>query len=190
MLFNSLAYLLFFPVVVAGHFLLPQRWRWLWLLAASSYFYAVFIPAYLLVLGGTIVVDYIAGLLIERAQGRRRALFLGLSIVANVGVLAFFKYYNFASANLRAIWAVLGWPYDAPILSMLLPVGLSFHTFQAMSYMIEVYRGRQTAERHFGIFALYVMFFPQLVAGPIERPQNMLHQFREPHRFRGCPVRC
>jgi D-alanyl-lipoteichoic acid acyltransferase DltB (MBOAT superfamily) len=142
-----------------------------------------FIPKYILILGITIVVDYLAGLLIEGAEGRRRKLFLGWSLAANIGVLALYKYFNFFNENLSALADFLGWGYPIQNLSLILPVGLSFHTFQAMSYTIEVYRGHQKAERHFGIYALYVMFYPQLVAGPIERPQNLLHQFHETHYF-------
>jgi len=181
LLFNSFTFLIFFPVVVTIYFVIPHRFRWAWLLAASCYFYMAFIPVYILILGFTIVIDYFAGMLIENAEGRKRKLFLIASIFANVGVLAVFKYFNFLNANARAIAEVFHWPYDLAPLSIVLPIGLSFHTFQAMSYTIEVYRGRHAAERHFGIFALYVMFFPQLVAGPIERPQNLLHQFYEKH---------
>jgi alginate O-acetyltransferase complex protein AlgI len=183
MVFNSFAFFVFFPVVTALYFALSHRWRWPLLLAASCAFYMFFIPRYILILGFTIVVDYIAGLLIERAEGRRRKLLLVCSIVANVGVLAFFKYFNFLNDNIAALARFIGWNYSISTLSIILPIGLSFHTFQAMSYTIEVYRGRQPAERHFGIYALYVMFYPQLVAGPIERPQNLLHQFREYHAF-------
>ena len=185
MLFNSLAYLLFFPAVTLLYFLLPHRWRPVHLLLASCFFYAAFVPAYLLVLGFTILVDYAAGLLIAQSRGRRRAAWLALSLVANVGVLAAFKYYNFLAGNVNdLLHALVGQPPALPLLDVLLPIGLSFHTFQAMSYTIEVYRGRQPAERHLGIYALYVMFFPQLVAGPIERPQGLLPQFRERHPFR------
>ena len=183
MLFNSFTFLIFFPVVVAVYFALPHRFRWAWLLAASCYFYMAFIPIYILILFFTIAIDYVAGIVIENAEGRKRKLFLAASIVANVGVLAVFKYFNFLSANANAIAEVFHWPYELPILGIILPIGLSFHTFQAMSYTIEVYRGRQRAERHLGIYSLYVMFFPQLVAGPIERPQNLLHQFYERHDF-------
>lgn len=183
MLFNSFTFLIFFPVVVTIYFVIPHRFRWAWLLSASCYFYMAFIPVYILILFFTIAIDYPAGILIENAEGRRRKLWLVTSIFANVGVLAVFKYFNFLSANANAIAEVFHWPYDFPLLSLILPIGLSFHTFQAMSYTIEVYRGRQSAERHLGIYALYVMFFPQLVAGPIERPQNLLHQFYENHAF-------
>jgi alginate O-acetyltransferase complex protein AlgI len=181
MLFNSLHFVFFFPIVTAGFFLLPQKWRWAWLLVASCYFYMVFVPLYILILGWTIAIDYCAGLLIARSQGRARKTWLGISIAANVGVLAFFKYYNFINGNVSGIFSLLRTPYPIPNLAILLPIGLSFHTFQAMSYTIEVYRGNQSPERHLGIYALYVMFFPQLVAGPIERPQHLLPQFLERH---------
>lgn len=183
MLFNSIEFLVFFPVVTALYFILPHRLRWAHLLAASCVFYMGFIPVYILILGFTIVVDYFAGILIEGAWGRRRKTFLLLSLAANIGVLAVFKYYNFLNRTAADLAGALGVAYAVPFLSIALPVGLSFHTFQAMSYTIEVYRGRQRAERHFGIYSLYVMFYPQLVAGPIERPQNLLHQFYERHEF-------
>ncbi len=183
MLFNSLEFVIFFPVVTLLYFLLPHRFRWLHLLAASCVFYMFFIPAYILILAFTIVIDYFAGILIENARGKSRKIFLATSLAANIGVLFVFKYYNFFSENLAQIASLLNVEYALPALSILLPVGLSFHTFQAMSYTIEVYRGNQKAERHFGIYALYVMFYPQLVAGPIERPQSLIHQFYERHDF-------
>ena len=183
MLFNSLAFFIFFPLVAGLYFLLPQRWRWALLLTSSCVFYMFFIPKYILILAFTIVVDYFAGILIESAHGVRRKWYLAMSIVANVGTLGLFKYFDFLNDNLAALARAVGWNYSIGALALVLPVGLSFHTFQAMSYTIEVYRGKERAERHFGIYALYVMFFPQLVAGPIERPQNLLHQFRERHHL-------
>jgi len=184
MLFNSWQFLLFFPVVTVIYFLIPHRYRWFHLLISSCIFYTAFIPVYILILFFTIIIDYIAGILIEDAEGRRRKIFLSLSIVTNILVLAVFKYYNFLIDNVNTLINNLGVAtYDLPLLNIILPIGLSFHTFQAMSYTIEVYRGNQKAERHLGIFALYVMFYPQLVAGPIERPQNLLHQFHDKHFF-------
>jgi D-alanyl-lipoteichoic acid acyltransferase DltB (MBOAT superfamily) len=142
-----------------------------------------FVPIYILILGFTIVVDYLAGIYIEKSQGKRRKLFLICSLIANIGILAIFKYYNFINSNFTFLLHGFHLSNPIPFLSILLPIGLSFHTFQAMSYTIEVYRGNEKAERHFGIYALYVMFYPQLVAGPIERPQNLLHQFRVKHKF-------
>ena len=183
MLFNSFEFLLFFPIVTIIYFLLPHKFRWFHLLVASCIFYMYFIPIYILILFATIVIDYIAGILIENASGRRRKWFLVLSIITNVGVLAVFKYYNFFAANINELFHLSATQVNVPLLNIILPIGLSFHTFQAMSYTIEVYRGNQAAERHFGIYSLYVMFYPQLVAGPIERPQNLLHQFHAKHTF-------
>jgi D-alanyl-lipoteichoic acid acyltransferase DltB (MBOAT superfamily) len=142
-----------------------------------------FIPIYIVILAVTIVIDYFAGILIYNARGNKKKKFLVLSIVANLGVLAFFKYYGFLNENISLLLTQFNIRSPLPNLSFLLPVGLSFHTFQAMSYTIEVYKGNQKPERHFGYYALYVMYFPQLVAGPIERPQNMLHQFHTNHLF-------
>lgn len=183
MLFNSLGFCLFFPLVTLLYFTLPQRFRWMMLLTASAVFYMAFIPKYILILVFTIVLDYVAGLAIDRSEGRARRGWLAASLAANVGVLAFFKYFNFLGENVAALSHALGLEWAPPHLDIILPLGLSFHTFQSMSYTVEVYRRNQPAERHFGIFALYVMFYPQLVAGPIERPQNLLPQFREKHTF-------
>jgi D-alanyl-lipoteichoic acid acyltransferase DltB (MBOAT superfamily) len=142
-----------------------------------------FIPIYLLILGFTIVIDFYAGILLEGSKGRVRKSYLILSLIANIGVLAVFKYYNFLFENISSILFSFNLNNPLPALKIILPIGLSFHTFQAMSYTIEVYRGHQKAERNFGIYALYVMFYPQLVAGPIERPQNLIHQFKEEHFF-------
>jgi len=183
MLFNSLAFLIFFPLVTGAYFLSPQKWRTPLLLIASCWFYMAFVPVYILILAFTIVVDYFAGIWIAQSEGRKRRAALIASIAANVGVLAFFKYYQFAVDNLAAALGLAGVTMPLPALRILLPIGLSFHTFQAMSYTIEVYRGAQEPERNFLTYALYVMFFPQLVAGPIERPQNLLHQFDERHEI-------
>jgi alginate O-acetyltransferase complex protein AlgI len=183
MLFNSLSFLIFFPVVTVAYFLLPHRYRWLLLLVASCIFYMVFIPAYILILAFLIVIDYFACIWIEQSQGRRRKTFLLLSILSVCLALFAFKYFNFINGNLHALAGFLGWNYPIGLLRLILPLGLSFHTFQSLSCVIEVYKGRQKAERNFGIYALYVMFYPQLVAGPIERPQHLLHQFYEVHDF-------
>ena len=180
MLFNSIAFLFFLPIVVLLYFTISGRYRWFLLLFASCFFYMFFKPIYIAILGFTIVVDYFAGMAIEGAnENARKRIWLILSIIVNVGVLVLFKYYNFLNENVVNLFAFFGVAIHPRFLTIILPIGLSFHTFQAMSYTIEVYRGNQKAERHFGIYALYVMFFPQLVAGPIERPQNMIHQFHE-----------
>lgn len=183
MLFNSVAFLIFFPVVTTAYFLLPHRFRWILLLAASCYFYMAFIPEYILILAVTITVDYFAGLGLEKFEGPQKRWILLTSILTNIGMLAFFKYFNFANENLAMLAKFIGWNYPLHTLAIILPIGLSFHTFQSLSYTIEVYRGHQKAERHFGYLALYVMYYPQLVAGPIERPQNILHQLHTEQHF-------
>lgn len=183
MLFNSFHFILFFILITSIYYTIPHKFRWALLLASSCYFYMVFVPIYILILGFTIVVDYFAGILLENSEGKKRKYYLIASLIANIGVLAIFKYYNFLNGNITALLHGFNWENPIPYLEILLPIGLSFHTFQAMSYTIEVYRGKQKAERHFGIYALYVMFYPQLVAGPIERPQNLLPQFRKKQIF-------
>lgn len=140
----------------------------------------VFNPSYVLILLITIGIDYIAGLIIESSGGIKRKFLLILSLLSNVGILIFFKYSDFFISNINLIFQE---PNHFQLLNILLPIGLSFHTFQAMSYTIEVYRGNQKAEKHLGVYALYVMFYPQLVAGPIERPQNILPQLHKKHSY-------
>ncbi|MEN0054048.1 MAG: MBOAT family O-acyltransferase [Mucilaginibacter sp.] len=183
MLFNSLLFLVFFLVITITYYLLPHKLRWMWLLAASSYFYMYFKPIYILIILFTIIVDYGAGILIEKSSGRARKFYLILSLVTNIGVLAFYKYFNFLAGNLNILSGAFHGP-QIPLLDFILPIGLSFHTFQAMSYTIEVYRRNQPAERHFGLYALYVMFYPQMVAGPIERPQHILPQLHRVNNFK------
>ena len=183
MLFNSFSFLIFFPTVTILYFLIPHPYRWFFLLMASCVFYMAFIPIYILVLGLTIAIDYTAGLLIEKTEGRRKKLFLVISILSTCAVLVVFKYFNFFNSNLMRVAQFFHWNYPIGALSLILPIGLSFHTFQSLSYVIEVYRGNFKAEKHFGIYSLYVMFYPQLVAGPIERPQNLLPQFYEKHTY-------
>jgi len=160
---------------------MSQKWRWLLLLAASCFFYMWFIPKYIFILLITILIDYSAGILIEKWKDDipKKKACLVVSIVSTCMVLFIFKYLNFCSANLVALAQHFGWSHPQKILNIALPIGLSFHTFQSLSYVIEVYRGNQKAERHFGYYALYVMFYPQLVTGPIERPQNLLRQLHE-----------
>ena len=183
MLFNSLQFLVFFAFVAGFYYAMPHRSRWIWLLLASCYFYMVFVPAYILILFAVIAIDYLSAFLIHKAAGRKRKLYLGLSLASNLGILFYFKYYNFFLENVNYAFDLFALKNPLPYLDVILPIGLSFHTFQAMSYTIEVYRGRQQPEKHLGIYALYVLFFPQLVAGPIERPQNLLHQLRDKVKF-------
>ncbi|MCZ8516893.1 MBOAT family protein [Paenibacillus filicis] len=183
MLFNSISFLVFFPTVTLGYFILPHRLRWILLLAGSCYFYMAFVPKYILILAFEIVVNYFVGIALEKTDGRLKRGILTFGILVNVSVLFLFKYFNFFNENIALLAHWLHWNYGLGSLSLLLPIGLSFHTFQSIGYLIDVGRGRQAAERHFGIFSLFVMFYPQLVAGPIERSGNLLRQFYEKHEI-------
>jgi len=184
MQFNSVEFLIFFPVVVLLYFALPHRWRRWLLLAASYYFYMAWRAEYLLLLLFSTLFDYLIALRMEAIaplRARRTLLFASLGV--NLGLLFVFKYFNFFSDSARQLFNQFNLFYDIPTFHLLLPVGISFYTFQSMSYVIDVYRGKQKAERNLGIFALFVAFFPQLVAGPIERSTAMLPQFLARHSF-------
>lgn len=184
MLFNSVEFLLFFPTVVTLYFLCPQRYRWMLLLAASYLFYAAWRMEYAFLLLLSTVVDYYAGRQMGKSGNHNgRRIFLVLSLVVNLGLLFTFKYFNFFNESMRGLFGLFNVAYQIPALNVLLPVGISFYTFQSLSYVIDVYRGKLKPESHFGVFALYVAFFPQLVAGPIERAGHMLPQFHGAHFF-------
>ncbi len=183
MLFNTLQFVFFFITVSLLYFSLRHRGRIWLLLLASCYFYLAFKPIYILILLVTILVDYFAGIWIDKAEGKKRKNLLILSLITNIGFLAFFKYFNFINANITMALNLVGIQNPLPDYPFDLPIGLSFHTFQAMSYTIEVYRRKQKPEKDFIIYSLYVMFYPQLVAGPIERPQNLLPQFHTYFKF-------
>ncbi|HRG54239.1 MAG TPA: MBOAT family O-acyltransferase [Bacteroidia bacterium] len=182
MLFNSLQYILFFLAFFLILFSLPISVRKPWLLIASCYFYMVFKPVYLLILFIVILIDFYTGKQIENSNSHKKS-WLILSLVSNLGILVFYKYYNFLNENISFIADFLGFENHIPALDIILPIGLSFHTFQAMSYTIEVYRGKQQAEKNLLNYSLYVLYFPQLVAGPIERPQELLPQLKKPFQF-------
>lgn len=182
--FNSLAFLIYFPVVTVLYFLLPQRWRWAWLLAASYYFYMSWDPALVFLILFTTAISYWAGIRIEQTEDKaKRKGYLLVTLVSSLGVLFFFKYFNFLSTSVTGLLRAFTLDVDDLVLDLILPVGISFYTFQTLSYVIDVYHGTIAAERHFGYYALFVSFFPQLVAGPIERPENLLPQLHEEHRF-------
>ena len=185
MVFNSIEFVIFLPIVVLLFYLLPQKARWLMLLAASCVFYMWFVPKYIFILLVTIIIDYSAGILMEKHadEPKKKKTFLVISVVSTLLVLFIFKYLGFINDNFVWLCQKLGLDVRTSV-NIILPIGLSFHTFQSMSYVIEVYRGHQKAERHFGYYSLYVMFFPQLVTGPIERPGNLLRQLHEYKDFR------
>lgn len=185
MLFNSFEFALFFPIVTCLYFALRGTWRIYWLLAASFVFYSVYIPAYSAILIVVILIDYCTGVLLDKTESRGwRRVLIGVSLTSNLGILCGFKYFNFLNANLAALLGHVNVSYSPWIWKWALPVGLSFHTFQSMAYTIEVYRRRYPADRSLAHVALYVVFYPQLVAGPIERPHNLLRQLHLPQRFR------
>ncbi|MDB5813311.1 MAG: alginate O-acetyltransferase [Rhodocyclales bacterium] len=180
MIFTSLEFLIFFPIVVAIYFLLPNRFRWAHLLLASYYFYMAWKPVYALLLLFSTVSFYLAALGVDRYQDeRKRAGIFWLGISLNLGMLFTFKYYNFFEAQARALAESRGWHIHIAPLDVLLPMGISFFTFQGISYLVDVYRRDMPAERHLGLLMLYKAFFPQLVAGPIERGTHFLPQLRK-----------
>lgn len=183
MLFNSFSFLIFFPAVVCIYYTLASRLRVAFLLISSCVFYMAFVPKYILILFFLITVDYFLGKAIENRTGKNRKILLVISILTNLGTLFFFKYFNFFEDNISALAGFLHWNYSPTFISIAVPLGLSFHVFQSLSYIIEVYRGKYKPERNFIHYATYVMFFPQLVAGPIERPEHLLPQFNIKHDF-------
>ena len=191
MLFNSLEFLVFFPMVIALYFALPAKYRWFMLLLASYYFYMSWKVEYIILIIASTLVDYFCGQKMARLQKKSaRKKYLYLSLLSNLGLLFVFKYFNFFSRSTSKIFAYLNesflhWNvlHDTYTLKVLLPVGISFYTFQTLSYTIDVYNGKTQAEDHLGKFALFVSFFPQLVAGPIERSSNLLPQFHQEFEF-------
>lgn len=184
MLFNSIEFLIFFPVVVAVFFALPQRFRQVFLLAASYYFYMCWKAEYAILILVSTLIDYVAALRMGKTTEKSaRTKYLILSLAANLGILFAFKYANFFNESIQAVLQQFNIFYGFPGFDWLLPVGISFYTFQSMSYTIDVYRGEKEPERRFTTFALYVAFFPQLVAGPIERSVRLLPQLDRTVRF-------
>lgn len=193
MLFNSFQFLLFFPVVLIVYYIIPDKVKYLWLLMTSYYFYMCWNVKYVLLMLASTVITYISGLLIEkikRADGidvkkknsRKKWVVIG-SVVINLGILFYFKYINFTLSLLSKAFSVIHVQWNISSFDIILPVGISFYTFQALSYTIDVYRDEIYAEKNFFRYALFVSFFPQLVAGPIERSKNLLKQLAVPARF-------
>lgn len=189
MIFNSLHFLIFFPIVVGIYYLIPQKARSYWLLLASYYFYMCWNAKYVVLLLFSTIVTYVTGILLEKCdrgdkeehrQRRQKKLCVAASFILNLSVLFVFKYLDFGIASLNQILSYVHITLNAPTVDLLLPVGISFYTFQALGYTMDVYRGEIYAERNFFRYALFVSFFPQLVAGPIERSKNLLRQLDKP----------
>lgn len=182
MIFHSLDFLVFFAVTLAAYWWLPHRWQNLFLLAVSYVFYGWVHPWFLALIFATTVVDYGVARGMAAWPGHRRRL-LWLAIVTNFGLLGFYKYFNFFAGNMAAAAAAAGWRIPVPALEILLPVGISFYTFQAMSYTIDVYWNHAKARENFVDVAAFIAFFPHLVAGPIMRATNLLPQMETPRQF-------
>lgn len=184
MTFNSWEFLIFYPVVLLLYFLLPKRARWPMLLIASYFFYMCYQTELVVLIFGTTLVSWIASRIIEKSEKNAvRRLFLILTLVCSLGVLFFYKYFDFLSGTVFDIARSFGYRAKPISLDLILPVGISFYTFQTLSYVIDVYKGEVKSENNFFFYALFVSFFPQLVAGPIERPSNLIPQLREAHSW-------
>lgn len=190
MTFNSLQFLIFFPVVTALYFLLPKKTKKYMLLIASYYFYLAWNIKLIGLILFTTAVSYFSARIIEKTESKKvKKTCIVVTLVACLGVLFFFKYYNFIADSASFLWGLVSGVQHDWTLNLVLPVGISFYTFQTLSYAIDVYRGQEKAEHDFLLYALYVSFFPQLVAGPIERPGNLIPQLKEKHKFNPDDVR-
>jgi alginate O-acetyltransferase complex protein AlgI len=179
MLFNTFEFLIFFFSVLIVFFSVPQKRRWFILLLASYFFYGYWKPSYLILIAGSTIADYLLSNAIGKSKNdRKRKKLLSTSLILNLSLLFAFKYFDFLADSFNEILTTSDNSYKIKLLNLALPVGISFYTFQTMSYTIDVYNRKIKPEKHFGIFALFVSFFPQLVAGPIERASNLLPQFK------------
>lgn len=188
MLFNSLHFLIFFPLVVLIYYIIPPKGRYIWLLLTSYYFYMCWNVKYVLLLLFSTIITYLSGLCLEFLKSKqdkpfyeqKRKLCVAGSFIINLAILFLFKYFNFFTHNIQRVLGLFDIDIVQPTFDVLLPVGISFYTFQALSYTMDVYRNEISAEKNFARYALFVSFFPQLVAGPIERSKNLLKQLKKP----------
>ena len=192
MLFNSIDFLIFLPIVLVIYYIIPMKYKHIWLLISSYYFYMCWNAKYVLLIFVSTVITYLSGILIDKVEktwsdvdklGKYKKLILAISFVSNLGILFYFKYINFTLDIVTRILSKVNISMNVPVFDVILPVGISFYTFQALSYSVDVYRGEVAPEHDFFRYALFVSFFPQLVAGPIERSKNLLTQLREPRKF-------
>ena len=191
MVFNSIDFLIFFPIVLLIYFFIPKKTRYVWLLVSSYYFYMCWNPKYIVLIGFSTIVTYISGILLGRinedgnkmAKIQKKWIVAG-SFVINIGILFFFKYFDFALTYTNQVLSALGFQIVEKPFDVLLPVGISFYTFQALSYTVDVYRKDIKPEKNIFKYALFVSFFPQLVAGPIERSTNLMKQVQQVHTFK------
>ena len=186
MLFNSFDFIVFFPIVLFIYFIIPRKIRYIWLLVTSYYFYMCWNARYALLLFTSTVVTYAVALMMRHWKENvlLKKSMVVTSLVINLGILLFFKYFNFVFDSIEKILSKTGMSFQAPVLDILLPVGISFYIFQAVGYTIDVYRGKIEPEKNLLRYALFVAFFPQLVAGPIERSGNLLPQLQKVHELK------
>lgn len=184
MLFNSFAFAVFFPTIFIIYWILPHKFRWILMLVASYYFYMSWNVKYVFLILFTTAISYGAARLLEKREKvkEKKWILFGTTILC-LGILFFFKYFNFVMESLSDCLRLFSIQMNPMTLHLLLPVGISFYTFQTLSYVIDVYKGDIPAESHFGYYAVFVSFFPQLVAGPIERTSNLLPQIKKEHKF-------
>lgn len=191
MAFNSLRFFIFFPIVTLIYFIVSSNLKWVWLLISSYYFYMCWNPKYALLIAFSTLVTYLSGILISKSNSIKeetksknlKNLWLILSLIINLGLMFLFKYYGFFSNIVSRLGKLINITINIPTFDLLLPVGISFYTFQALSYTLDVYRGNRECEKNLFKYALFVSFFPQLVAGPIEKSKNLLHQFNKTYYF-------
>lgn len=185
MVFNSVDFLVFFPIVVLIYFLVPKKIRYVWLLAASYYFYMSWNPKYAVLIAVSTALTYLCGIFLGKAEKKKtKNWILAGTFVSNLGILFFFKYFDFALANVNRVLGQFGVSVIEKPFDVLLPIGISFYTFQALGYTMDVYRGETAPEKNILKFALFVSFFPLLAAGPIERSKNLMKQIQNVHTFR------
>lgn len=191
MTFNSPNFLIFFPIVALIYFLIVPRFRWIWLLVSSYYFYMCWNPKYAIVIVFSTIVTYITGLLIHKSNSiinKKKSIFyknffLLSCLLINLGILFLFKYYNFFSSIVIRLGTSLDLTINLPTFDYMLPVGISYYTFQVISYLMDVYRNDIEPEKNLGKYALFVSFFPSIVAGPIEKAKHMIPQYNSVHKF-------
>jgi len=184
MIFSSVEFFLFFIVVACAYFLLPHRFRWILLLGGSYYFYMSWNATYVVLLLASTITAYLTALLMGHNNSVIwKKFYLCINLAINLGILFTFKYINFFMDSVQGVINCFAIPIKLPMLHVLLPIGISFYTFKTLSYIMDVYRGQIRPEKHFGLFALYVSFFPELAAGPIDRAGNLLPQFLKRQNF-------
>ena len=188
MVFNSAGFLIFFPIVTLIYYLIPNRFRYIWIFLTSYFFYMCWNPQYGLLLFGVTLITYISARTIERfarseGSNRSKRWILGITIALCLLILSFFKYFTFIENTVETVFKIAHIGIGLPRFSIIIPVGISFYLFQSLGYVIDVYRGRVAAEKNLILYAAYISFFPQLVAGPIERADKLLPQFMSEHKF-------